>query len=192
MSYLKAIGMGVVAGMRSMTAPALVSHELNRTRSRKLERTPLAFLASPEAAAVTQFLALGEIAADKTPWIPDRISPPALIARGLSGALAGAAVCCGDEEPPEAGAAIGAVIGAASALASAFTMYHLRKRLGEELRVPDPFLGALEDAVAVGGGLLVLRSDELRAAASVPEGPDSQCLSALTIPLQEAPVPEPA
>ena len=155
MSYLKAIGMGVVAGMRSMTAPALVSHELNRTHSRELDDTPLAFLATPAAETVTRFLAQGERAADKTPWIPDRISPLGLTARGVSGALAGAALCSGDGYLPEAGAAMGAV----GALVSAFAMYHLRKRLGEALRVPDPLLGALEDAVAVGGGLLILRAE---------------------------------
>jgi uncharacterized membrane protein len=138
-----------------MTAPALVSHELNRTQSRELNDTPLAFLATPAAEAVTRLLAQGERAADKTPWIPDRISPVGLIGRGVSGALVGAALCFGNGELPEAGAAFGA----ASALVSAFAMYHLRKRLGEALRVPDPLLGALEDAVAVGGGMLILRAE---------------------------------
>lgn len=154
MSYLKALGLGIVAGMRSMTPPALLAHELHRTGSRNLDGTPLQFLATPQAAAVTPILAVSEIIADKTPWIPDRISPPGLIARSVSGALVGAALCSGDEDQP----LVGAVLGSVSALAAAFAAYHLRKRLGEE-GIPDPVLAVLEDALAVGGGLLILRRD---------------------------------
>jgi uncharacterized membrane protein len=154
MSYLKAAGLGVVAGMRSMTAPALISHELARTHDASVEQSSLRFLCTSEAAAAFKVLAAGEVAADKTPWIPDRTSPVGLIGRGLSGALVGAALCTGNECLPEAGAAIGAL----SALAAAFAAYHLRKRLGRELRVPDPVIGVLEDAAAAGFGLLILRS----------------------------------
>lgn len=182
MSYLKALGLGIVAGMRSMTPPALIAHELRRTGSRELDESPLRFLTTAQAAEVTRILAAGEIMADKTPWIPDRISPPGLVGRGVSGALAGAALCSGDgnEEP-----VVGAVVGAAAALASAFAAYHLRKRLGEA-GIPDPVLAAAEDVLAVGGGLLILRAETSGAAPHPAAHEPFEPHPALDLPRQSA------
>ena len=53
-----AFAIGVVAGLRSMTAPAAVAWAA-RLGQLQLERTPLSFLASPVAAYVLSALALG-------------------------------------------------------------------------------------------------------------------------------------
>jgi uncharacterized membrane protein len=47
----------------------------------------------------------------------------------------------------------GAVLGGAGAIAGAFAGYHMRKRLSREM--PDLGAAVLEDALAIGGGILI-------------------------------------
>ena len=150
--YLAAAGMGVIAGMRSMSAPAQVSGYFVRHPSDRLAASPLRWLGLPATASVFKFLALGEVGADKLPFVPARIEPGPLGARGVSGALAGGAVCLAEGES----VAVGAVVGALAAVASSFAFYHLRKSLGEKTPVPDPVLALAEDALVVGIGRSVL------------------------------------
>jgi uncharacterized membrane protein len=140
--------------MRTMSAPALLSHHLS-TRDGAADGLEDNLLASPRAAAVFRILAAGEIVADKLPFMPARTSLPSLLARIGSGALVGATVCAAKKESPS----IGAVVGAAAAVASAFTMLYLRRKAGRELKLPDPVVALAEDAIAIGGGLSVLNSD---------------------------------
>jgi uncharacterized membrane protein len=84
--------------------------------------------------------AAGEMAGDKSPWIPPRSDPAALAGRVVSGALAGRLV----------GGARGARVGAATAAASTYASERARALLGERLGVPDPVLAAAEDALVVG------------------------------------------
>lgn len=151
--YLKAAGIGVLAGMRSMTAPALASDYLRRADPAFLQGCCLPALASARAGGILTTLAALEMAADKTPVVPDRISPVALAGRAASGALAGALVCAANGRRAEAGALLGGL----GAVAAAFASYHLRRRLGERLPVPDPVLGVLEDAIVLGTGRALLR-----------------------------------
>jgi len=83
MSYLKAIGIGALAGMRSMAAPALVSHHLANAGGEANAALPC-FLAGASVASGLKALAAGEMLADKTPWIPDRISTIALLYRSIT------------------------------------------------------------------------------------------------------------
>jgi uncharacterized membrane protein len=144
------LGLGVLAGMRSFSAPTLLSFHF----SREPDAAPsgrLALLSSPRVSRVLAALTVGELAADKTPWIPARISPPALVGRVLSGALAGAAVAPRRKLTP-----LHAVLGAAAAVASSFTFYALRRFATRRLGVPNVVAGLAEDAVAIalGGKLL--------------------------------------
>ena len=79
---------GVVAGLRSMTAPALVAWGARLGRLR-LESTALTFLGSGVAAWLLTALALGELVADKLPRTPSRTTPGPFGARILTGALWG-------------------------------------------------------------------------------------------------------
>src|SRR4051812_4406680 len=88
--YLRAAGLGAVAGLRAFSAPALLSRQLSRS-DRKEGVTSL--LGSPTVATVLGALAVGEIVADKMPWMPNRTDPPGLIARAGSGAFVGATIC---------------------------------------------------------------------------------------------------
>jgi len=152
-TYLKAACLGVIAGMRSMGAPALVSDHLTRTQPPALEQSPLRWLRTSKAANVTKFLAVGEIIGDKLPFTPSRIAPGPLFGRIASGGLSGAALCVADGK----GAGPGAVIGVAGAVAGAYGFYHLRRTLGQKLPIPDPVLGAAEDVLAYGIGWIVLK-----------------------------------
>jgi hypothetical protein len=84
--------------------------------------------------------AAGEMAGDKSPWIPPRSDPAALVGRVISGALAGRLV----------GGVQGARVGAATAAASTYASERARALLGERLGLPDPVLAAAEDALVVG------------------------------------------
>jgi len=152
-TYLQAACLGVVAGMRSMGAPALVSDRLARAPSPALEQSALRWLGTDKAATITKFLAAGEILGDKLPFTPSRVAPGPLFGRVMSGGVCGAALCVADGKR----AGIGAAIGVAGAVAGAYGFYHLRRTLGHKLPVPDPVLGAMEDVLAYGVGWSVLQ-----------------------------------
>ena len=84
-----AFGLGVVAGLRSMTAPAIVSWA-GRLGWLHLEGTPLAFLAVSWVPYVLTALMLGELVADKLPRTPSRTQPGPFIGRILTGGLSAA------------------------------------------------------------------------------------------------------
>lgn len=145
-----AAGFGLVAGMRSMSAPAFLSRRLASLPSRRLRRrgAVVRLLGSPRAAALLTTLAVGEMVADKTPGMPARTDPPALGGRIAMGALSGAAVA-GWRGGTTVGAAL---VGAAAAAASTHLAYVLRRDAGRASGVPDPLLGLAEDALVVAAG----------------------------------------
>jgi uncharacterized membrane protein len=147
---LKAIAIGIIAGMRSMSAPALTSSYLSQNES--LAGSRLGILASPTASKVLKILAAGEMLADKLPIIPSRISAGPLIARIASGAISGAAVSAADKKQ----AKTGVVLGGVAAIAGAYGFYHLRRKIGTDINVPDAVLGIVEDAIVISGGAAIL------------------------------------
>ena len=146
--YLQAAGLGVIAGMRSMSAPALTSDHFARHPSLFLEASPLKNLASPKTAQVLKLMALGEIGADKLPGIPNRTAPGPLGGRGVSGGVCGAAIFAAAGKP----AALGAILGASAAIVSTCATYFLRRRAGEVSKIPDAVLAGAEDALMLGLG----------------------------------------
>lgn len=148
--YLMAAGFGTVAGMRSLVAPALVSHKLARHLGRTPRGTVERALSTPAASRTLKWLAAGELFFDKLPRVPDRTAPPSLMGRAVSGALAGAA-CASYRERPSATSAL---VGALGAVAAAHGMLRLR-RLGSRY-LSEPFPGLLEDALALGIGVGLL------------------------------------
>jgi uncharacterized membrane protein len=148
--YLRAAGLGAIAGLRTFTAPALLSYEMSRSNRQEAVASSLG---SPTVAAVLGVLAVGELVADKTPWVPNRTDPLGLIGRAGSGAFVGATICRAKGRSTVAGA----FIGAAAAIAATFAGYHLRRAAVRELGLPDTVVALIEDAVAVGGGTSLLR-----------------------------------
>jgi len=142
---------GAVAGSRSLMAPAVVAWAAHRNWI-DLHSSPLSFMGSTVAVVVFGLGAVGELIADKLPSTPSRLKPPGFIARIVLGGLSGAAVAASTSQSM----AWGAVLGAAGGIAGAFVGYEVRTRLVRALGVPDVFIAGLEDAVAIGGGLLIV------------------------------------
>lgn len=140
---LQAIGAGIIAAMRAASAPALVNTYLMRNFSQADLPQPAQALRSPRLSPLLELMALGELAADKLPFLPNRTDPPSLIGRTFSGALAGAALGAARHQRRE----WGAIVGGLSAALASFVLLHLRLSLGRNTSLPDPLVGALEDSV---------------------------------------------
>ena len=145
----QAFAIGVVAGMRSMTAPALVTHYLSGGRRPRLGR--LNFMRSKAAATAFKVAAAGELVGDKLPNTPARTQAGPLVGRALSGVLCGAALARGGRESAVAGAVFGAVGGIVGTYA-----FHALRRTLTEAGLPDLVVALGEDALAVGGGRAIL------------------------------------
>ena len=151
---MSAVGLGAVAGIRSMTPPALLSRAASRGEIRGLEETPFGFLTSPRVANLFTVLAVGEISADKLPFSPDRVSLPGLAGRLATGALVGAALFAANGRKGTSGGAVGAV----SSLATSYLSFYLRTGIQQRFGLPNPAGGVLEDAIALTIGLRSLKS----------------------------------
>jgi len=147
------MGFATLAGMRSMSAPAFLSHYLSRQPQTGLTGSPLRFLQKPVTATVLKVLAAGEVVADKLPATPNRIAPPILLGRLLSGALVGAAWY----KSRQGNAVSGGVVGGLAAVAATFISYALRTGISEQSGVPVALVGVGEDALVVAGGAALLR-----------------------------------
>jgi uncharacterized membrane protein len=145
---LLSFGIGAIAGLRSLTAPAVVAWAAQRGWL-NLHGTALSFMGSAAAVAIFTILAIVELVADQLPSTPARTKPPGLIARILLGGLSGAAISLAVGQS----AAIGACLGAAGGVAGAFVGYQVRTGLVRALKVPDIVIALLEDLVAVAGAL---------------------------------------
>jgi uncharacterized membrane protein len=148
---LLAFLIGIVAGLRALTAPAVVAWAGHRNWI-NLHSTPLSFLVSTAAVVIFTLLAIVELVADQLPSTPSRTKPPGLIGRIVLGGLSGAAIAVSGTQS----IALGAVLGAAGGVAGAFAGYQLRTRLVKALKLPDFVIATLEDAVTIAGGLFVV------------------------------------
>lgn len=150
-ALLLVFSIGVVAGLRSLTAPAVVAWA-GHVGWINLHGSLLAFMGSLWAAAFFTILALVEFVADKLPSTPSRTGPVGLSARIVMGGLTGA--CLGIA----AGAApwLGGLAGAIGGIAGAFAGYHARVGLVRKLRAPDFAIAIPEDLIAIGLGLLLV------------------------------------
>ena len=148
----RVLGMGAVAGLRTMAAPAALSRAVSEGRIEGLEETPFSFLGSSRVSRVLRMLEIGELVVDKLPATPSRSSPPLLLGRMASGALVGAALFASEDR----GRAVGGALGAAAALASAYVGESLRVQTAQRLGVPDPFVALLEDGLVLLAGARLL------------------------------------
>lgn len=148
---LLAFVLGGVAGLRSMTAPAVVSLGAQLGWI-SLAGTPLAFLGSKLATWILVTAMLAELVADKLPRTPNRTDPGPFIGRLLTGGLAGAGLAVG------VGASLvgGAVAGGLGAVVGTFGGYQVRMGLVRTLGTPDYVVAIAEDIVAVGGAILLV------------------------------------
>ena len=142
--FALALGIGVVAGLRSLTAPAAVSWAAHLGWL-QLQDSSLAFMGSTLAVVIFSLLASAEYVADLLPSTPRRTTPGPLIARLVMGALCGACLCASGSRP----VSIGAVLGGLGGLFGAFAGYQARTGLVKALGVKDRVIALLEDAVTI-------------------------------------------
>jgi uncharacterized membrane protein len=140
---------GSVCGLRSMSAPALIAWGA-RLGWLHLDGSFLDFFANKISLVIFSLFAIGELIADKLPFIPARTQAGPLVVRLVFGAACGAALCVSAAASPLAGGLFGALGG----VAGAFAGYHYRRALGA--RIPDLPLALLEDVIALGAGLLLV------------------------------------
>ncbi len=145
---LLGFGIGVVAGLRSMTAPAVVAWAAHLGWIH-LAGTRLAFMGSVGAVAVFTVAAFAEFVADQLPQTPARITAFPLAARIAIGLLTGLCLSIAGGASPW----IGGLVGACGAIAGAFGGYYARTELVRALKVPDIAIAVPEDLIAIGLGL---------------------------------------
>jgi uncharacterized membrane protein len=148
-TLLYAFLIGCVCGLRSMTAPAVVAWGAHLGWLH-LQNSLLAFFTHKISLEIFSLFGLGELIADKLPFIPARTQAGPLAVRVIFGAMCGAALCISAAISP----LLGALLGAVGGVAGAFAGYNYRRRLAA--MAPDLVLALLEDLVAVGGGLFLV------------------------------------
>jgi uncharacterized membrane protein len=148
--YVQACLIGVIAGLRSLTAPAVVSWAA-RLGWLKLENTWLAFLGYAAAPYILSVLAIVELIADKLPKTPSRKAPPGFAARLVTGALCGAAFGLADHSPMAC-----LLAGLVGGLAETLGGYEFRKRLVKASGGNDLPIALLEDLIAIGSAFLIV------------------------------------
>ena len=147
--YLVASLIGVVAGLRAMTAPAATSWAAHLGWL-PLQTTSLAFLGSSVAVAILTVLAMVELVTDQLPKTPSRKVPVQFGVRLVSGGFCGAAI--GLAGGAMIGGLIAGVIGTViGTLGGAEGRGRLAAAWGKDLPA-----ALAEDVVAVGGAALIL------------------------------------
>ncbi|HZU50208.1 MAG TPA: DUF4126 family protein [Mycobacterium sp.] len=146
---LFALLIGVVAGLRALTAPAVVAWAALLDWI-NLEGTWASWVAHSVTVAILTILAVIELVTDKLPMTPSRTAAASFIARILLGAFAGAVIgtAWGYTWSGLGAGALGAVLGTLGG-------YEARIRLVGATGGHDRSVALLEDTVAVLGGLAV-------------------------------------
>jgi uncharacterized membrane protein len=148
-TYLLPFLIGVVSGLRAMTAPAAVSWAAARGML-NLAPTRLAFLGWMPATWILTALALVELVTDQLPSTPSRTVPVQFGARLISGALSGAAIGA-----PYGGLTSGLVSGIVGAVIGTLGGRAGRARLAAAFGNDRP-AALIEDAVAIAAAVAIV------------------------------------
>ena len=127
-----AFGIGVVAGLRALTAPAVVCWAAH-LQWIDLQHTHLAFMASIIALIIFTLAAVAEIVNDKLPKTGSRTAPPSVVIRMITGGLSAATLTAGASHSLW----MGALLGVIGALVGTFGGYQIRTRTVKALHSPD-------------------------------------------------------
>jgi uncharacterized membrane protein len=151
--YLFALLIGVVSGLRTMTAPAAVSWAAYLGWL-TLRGGPLGFLAASVTPYVLTLLAIGELILDKLPRTPSRKAPVGFSARVVSGGFCGAAIGMAG------GGAwmIGLIAGVVGAVIGTLGGYEFRSRLVKAIGGRDLPIALVEDLCAIAAAAWIVSS----------------------------------
>jgi uncharacterized membrane protein len=146
---LLALLIGVIAGLRAFTAPAVVAWAAMLDWI-NLDGTWVAWLGHPITVTVLTILAAGELVSDQLPKTPSRKTPMQFVARLVTGGFAGAALgtAWGYTFGGLGAAMVGAVLGTLGGAEA-------RRRLVAANGGHDRPIALAEDAVAVLGGVAI-------------------------------------
>jgi uncharacterized membrane protein len=143
--------LGVVTGMRTMTAMAVVCWFAYRG-DLSLDDTWAAWAGKLVIAIIFTVLAVGEYVVDKLPKTPNRTAPSLLLARVVMGGLVGAIVAAGLN-----GSEIeGAILAVGGALIGAFGGFLIRREIVLRTGGKDWPVALIEDASAIIGAVLAM------------------------------------
>ena len=146
---LMALLIGVVAGLRTFTAPAAVGWAAH-IGWLSLSDGPLAFFGSAWTLWIFTLLALVEFFIDQLPSAPSRKAPGGFGARIVSGALSGAAIAA-----PEGWLIVGGIAGIVGAVIGTLGGYAARAKLAAAFRNDMP-AAFIEDAVAILAAIVIV------------------------------------
>jgi uncharacterized membrane protein len=146
-----AFAIGVIAGLRAFTAPAVVCWAAHLGWI-NLHGSHLAFLGSIITVVIVTLLAIFELVNDKLPKTPNRTTPGPAGARIVLGALSGAALAIAGGQD----ALLGAILAVVGAVVGAFGGYQVRHQIVTQLKAKDVVVALTEDLIAIGGGLLIV------------------------------------
>ena len=149
--YVLALLIGVIAGLRTFTAPTAISWAAWSGRL-ALEGSWFAFFGYSWTPWIFMLLALGELVGDQLPSTPSRTVPMQFGARLLSGAICGAAL--GSPHGAMLGGLLAGIVGA---VIGTFGGHALRMRLAAAFK-KDPPAALIEDAIAIGGAWLIIQA----------------------------------
>lgn len=146
---LLALLIGVIAGLRAMTAPAVVAWGAMLGWIDVTDKWS-EWVAHPITVTVLTILLIGELITDQLPKTPSRKVPPQFAARLITGAFAGAVIGSAFFHTFSATGAgiVGAVLGTLGGAA-------LRGRVAAANKGNDKPGAFGEDFIAVGGGFLI-------------------------------------
>jgi uncharacterized membrane protein len=136
--------LGVVTGMRSMTAMAMLCWFAYRG-DLSLDGTWASWAAKLVTAIIFTVLALAEFVADKLPKTANRTAPGPLLARVVIGGLVGAIVAAGLNGSEFEGI----ILGVGGALIGTFGGFLVRRELVLRLGWKDWLVALVEDAAAI-------------------------------------------
>lgn len=151
MPVVFALLIGVVAGLRTFTAPAAISWAAWSGRL-ALEGTWLAVLGYAWTPWIFTVLALGEFVGDQLPTTPSRTVPMQFGARLLSGAICGAAV--GSSQGAMLTSLVAGIVGA---VIGTLGGHAFRMRLAAAFKKDLP-AALIEDAIAIVGAWLIVQA----------------------------------
>jgi uncharacterized membrane protein len=145
---------GIVAGLRAMTAPAAAAFAA-RYGTFAVAGTPLAFMGYTWVAWVLGAAAMSELVTDQLPSTPSRKVPVQFTARVLTGALSGATLAA-----PSGSLVSGLIAGIIGAVIGTLGGAACRGRLAAAFGKDRP-AAIIEDIVAIGAAALIVTAPSL-------------------------------
>src|SRR3954471_13110791 len=149
MVVIVVLGIGFLSGLRSFAPLALVSW-MAIWGWTPVAGSPFWFVGTEIFAVIISGLAVLELIGDKLPRTPARTHVMPLVARLVTGAVAGGALSFSAGQWWPAGCALGAL----GSLTGTNGGYYARRAAARTLRIPDFFVALVEDLITIGGTLL--------------------------------------